>query len=327
MSHELTIRENGFVEHAYYGEVGWHGLGNKIVNREDLTEWKSKSGFDFTICRSPVEYEFNGEVLQFPDREILHRCDNGMALGIVSPSYKIVQPAEVLEFFRDLIESAGFKLTTAGTLYGGKRYWAQAEIGEKAMIVDGDIVKGYLMVTTGADGTTPTIATDSTTRVVCMNTMNAALSEKAKRRIKVSHRNQFDAAAVKDQLGIARGNFAQWVESMRKLAAVKVSEKDAAALTLDILAPKPVSELQPEAVEKVQNSRAFARILSLFNGGGKGAQMNGVAGTAWGLMNAFTEHVDYWSHAHSMQARFESAQWGDGDKLKTKACEKLLTLA
>lgn len=326
MTAALTIRENGFVEHAYFGEVGWHGKGNRVINREDMAEWLKKSGFDFTICRQAVEYEFNGEILQFPDREVLYRCDNGQAFGIVSPQYKIVQPAEVLEFFRDLVESAGFKLTTAGTLHGGKKYWAQAEIGESSWIVKGDKVDGYLLLTSGADGMTPTIATDSTTRVVCQNTLSMALSEKAKRRVKVSHRHDFDHNAVKDQLGIARGEFAKFTAAMRELARKNVSEKDAARLTLDILAPKAVAELQPEAVEKVQNSRAFARILSLFNGGGKGSQMDGVKGTAWGLLNAVTEHVDYWSHAHTMQARFDSALFGDGDKLKTKAVEVLTAM-
>ena len=82
----------------------------------------------------------------------LHRSDNDAPLGIVSSSYEIVQPNEAFDFFRDLIHSIGLEINTAGTLFGGKRYFVSAKIGEQALIQN-DNIRGYLLFTTSADGT------------------------------------------------------------------------------------------------------------------------------------------------------------------------------
>jgi phage/plasmid-like protein (TIGR03299 family) len=327
MAHQISIRSNGFAEMAYVGELPWHGLGQPLSKGAKIEEWQTAAGMDFTICRAPVEFEYNGEMMQFPDREALFRCDNAMPLGIVSPQYKIVQPGHVLEFFRDLTESAGFTLETAGVLFGGKKYWALANIGENAMIVNGDVVTGYLMMTTSADGTSSTIVQQTTVRVVCANTLGMALSNKGKKRVTVSHRNNFNASKVKDQLGIARGEFAKWAEAMRQLSAVKVTQKDAPAIVFDILSAKPEAEMETEAADKIKGSRAYTNILRLFDGAGKGSQLDGVAGTAWGLLNAVTEQVDHFAHAHTEDARRNNAWFGEGDDLKTRAVEKLIAMA
>src|SRR6202044_3294118 len=102
-------------------------------------------------------------------------------------NFKIVQPGAVLEFFRDLTAAAGFTLETAGTLFGGKRFWALAAIGETASIADpADKMKGYLLLSTACDGSMATEARYTTVRVVCNNTLSSARSAGAK--VRVTHR-------------------------------------------------------------------------------------------------------------------------------------------
>jgi hypothetical protein len=66
---------------------------------------------------------------------------------------------------------------------------------------DGDTVKGYLLLATACDGTLATTAQFTSVRVVCNNTLQIALGDSAGA-VKVPHRSQFDAQAVKRQLGI-----------------------------------------------------------------------------------------------------------------------------
>lgn len=321
MSHELTERSNGMVEHAYVGEVGWHGLGQQLQEGASIEEWQKAAGMDYFVHRSRVRFGEGENQQIMDDAHVLFRSDNKKPLGIVSPKYKIVQPGEVLEFFRDLSAGAGFKLDTAGTLFGGKKYWALASIGESAVISNpADLVGGYLLLTTTADGTGATVGKFTTVRVVCNNTLSMAMSRKDRNQVSVSHKLEFNPAMMKDQLGIARGQFGQFIQTMRQFSAEKLSDKAAESLTERLLLPVDPS---PDDHEKARESRAYRNILKLFGGDGKGAQMSGVKGTEWGWLNAVTEHVDHNAHAHSADGRMDSAFFGKGDELKTKAVELL----
>lgn len=53
MSHELTIREDGFVEMAYLeGTPVWHGLGNSYKPDASLDEIKRRPGWTGSASRS-----------------------------------------------------------------------------------------------------------------------------------------------------------------------------------------------------------------------------------------------------------------------------------
>lgn len=135
MAHELTQREDGMVEMAFSGPRSaiWHGLGQNVEENQSIEEWRKAAGLDWEVLESPVTYSSVGEEgvenHVFPDRKILFRSDNKEPLGFVGENFNIVQPEQVLEFFRDLVEQHGFKLSTAGSLFGGKRFWALADTG------------------------------------------------------------------------------------------------------------------------------------------------------------------------------------------------------
>jgi len=139
MSHELTIRSNGKAEMAYLNtnEAPWHGLGNPLERGLSIEQWTIAAGMDFRIQRSKVRY-FTDRIgvnqLEWPEKHVLFRGDTHEPLGVVSAKYKVVQPREVLEFFRDLCESNHFELSTAGTLFGGAKYWALAKVGDESYI-------------------------------------------------------------------------------------------------------------------------------------------------------------------------------------------------
>lgn len=182
MPHALTERSNGLVEMAYKGETPWHGLGQQLEAGKTIEEWTVAAGMDWRIKRSKVRYfaDVNGaQQLEIPDQHVLFRNDTKAPLGIVSERFKVVQPFEVMEFFRDLTNDAGFTMETAGTMFGGRRFWALAHIGESAIIRNhADAVGGYLLLCTGADGTLATQARFTTVRVVCNNTLGMAMPGK-----------------------------------------------------------------------------------------------------------------------------------------------------
>ncbi len=324
MSHELTTRKDGTVEHAFVGEVGWHGLGNQLKENAKIDKWLKAAGMDWDIARSPMMFqpEDNGPV-EIGGRQILYRADNHLPLGEVSQNYKVVQPGEVLEFFRDLCDNNGFALNTAGTLFGGKRFWALASIGETAVVVGDDAIKGYLLLATSADGSLATTAQFTTIRVVCNNTLSWSLSEgnKKKGRVAVSHRSLFKPDDVKDDLGIVRGQFREFMAASRQLAKVKMTEEMSSAFLGELL-----TDSKTIASKDAASTRAHQKIMKLFGGEGQGSEMKSSKGTAWGLVNSITEYVDHHQNVKTIEHRMSDAFFGRGDQLKRMAFDRALEI-
>ena len=327
MTDAVTVRENGQVEHAFVGEVGWHGLGNQLKANAKIETWLKAAGMDWDIARSPMMFQpkDHGDPVEIPGREILYREDSLFPLGEVSENYKVVQPKDVLEFFRDLCDNNGFALNTAGTLFGGKRFWALASIGETAVVVGEDEIKGYLLLATSADGSLATTAQFTTIRVVCNNTLSWAVAEGKKRkngRVSVSHRSIFKPDDVKDDLGIVRGQFREFMAAARQLAKAKVTTPQATEFVSTLLVDsKTIASKTPA------ETKAHKKIMELFGGVGHGADLKGAKGTMWGLVNSVTEYVDHHQNCRNTELRMNDAFFGRGDALKRMAMDMALETA
>jgi phage/plasmid-like protein (TIGR03299 family) len=325
MSHELTTPADGRIEYAYLRAhgAGWHGLGNPVESAVDVDAWLAASGMGaYTIQRSKVRYAVAHGATpesfrEMPESIVLFRSDNKKPLGLVSDRYKVVQPKQMLEFFRDIVKVGGLELSAAGTIYDGKRYWATARIGEASPLSVHDRIGGFLLISSSADGSSATEVRRTSTRVVCRNTLAIAQSE-GKAHVSITHRSEFNPERIKQYMGLNEAAWAAFRHQIVRLGNINCSNEQAEETTVALLGGQQ---------DKVRASAAFNKIMDLFNGGGKGSKLDGVWGTAWGYTNAVTEYVDHWTRARSDANRFVSAQWGQGADLKDRAFAAMLALA
>lgn len=322
MAHELYTNESGKVSMAYKGQTPWHGLGQSMVENQSIEEWTQAAGMDFDILSSPVQYQADQQMFTFPKQKVLHRSDTFAPLAVVSSAFKVVQPKEVMEFYRDLTEQSGFTMETAGVLFGGKKFWALAKIGQQSKFLD-DELKGYLMLATANDGTFATTAAFTSIRVVCNNTLGFAMTEidngESKNNVKVSHRSMFDANAVKSQLGIASASWDNFMKNVDVWCSTSVSESQSKDFFKKLTATKGSDG------KLVTSENTVEKLLDLYNGGGKGSTMSTTKDTAWGLINAVTEYVDH-HKGRAADTRMNSAFFGTGATLKNKAVELVAEL-
>lgn len=312
---------------AYVGDTPWHGLGNHLPRKQPIEVWQREAGMNWQIQESPVHFKADavghlGSIHSFPEQKVLYRSDTKAPLSVVSQRYQVVQPKEVLEFYRDLTEVSGYELETAGVLKGGRKFWALARTGQNTALKGNDQVNGYLLLATSCDGTLATTATPTTIRVVCNNTLTVAL-DGTTRAIKVPHNTRFDAKVVKKQLGIAVSQWDDFMYRMRALAERKVQWHEAMGFFMSVMCDTPINGALPE---KLANERAMRKVQSLYEGRGRGAQLESAQGTAWGLLNAVTEYVDHERRARSTEYRLDSAWFGQGAALKQKALDAALLL-
>lgn len=320
MAHEIQ-------KMAYIGATPWHGLGSKLVHGESLDVWQKEAGMDWQIKSSPVHYkspseDLLSEIHSFEDRKVLYRSDTLKPLSVVSERYQVVQPAEVLEFYRDLTEVSGYELETAGVLKGGRKFWALARTGQTIALKGNDEVGSYLLLATSCDGSLATTATPTTVRVVCNNTLALSLNGSTSA-IKVPHSTSFNPGLVKKQLGVAVSGWDEFMYGMRTLAERKVSSKEAENFFNQVLS---VTSTSLGVQGQQTNRHAISKASGLFEGKGKGADFVSAKGTAWGLLNAVTEFVDHEKKARSADYRMDSAWFGQGAALKQRALQAALTL-
>lgn len=311
---------------AYTGSKPWHELGNKLESHEPIDTWKQKAGMDWTIEESDVRYTANEATAAtteiFPEHKVLYRSDNRLPLAVVSKRYQVVQPGEILEFYRDLTELGGFELETAGVLREGRKFWALAKTGQSATLRGRDRVDGYLLLATACDGTLATTAQLTSVRVVCNNTLAIALGNTSGA-VKVSHRSRFDAEQVKRQLGITVSSWDRFVEQMKALTDRKIDPETAEDVLRRVLTYGAASD---GSTHGVASRQALKTVRSLYRGDGKGALLSSSHNTAWGLLNSVTEYVDYHRRARSGDHRLEAAWFGQGAQIKQRAWDEVAKL-
>ena len=311
MAHEITQRADGFNEMAFVGETPWHGLGQEIDENSSIEEWQKSAGMDWTINSSPVKFDAEGNDQLYSGQNVLYRSDTHLPLSVVSNRYKAVQPVEVLEFFRDLIDENGFKINTAGTLRGGKRMWALAETGKFGEVCKGDGVGGFLLLSTSCDRTLATTARFTTVRVVCNNTLTMAVNDKSNC-VSFSHIQQFDHEKVKEKLGTAVASFGSFMDMAKVLQKQKLRQAQAQQFVADLITP--LNQVKDSPIEE---NRAYKKIMALFDSEAKGQELVGYS--KWGMLNAVTEYVDHHNPSRNNDARLDSAWFGTGDRLKNRA--------
>ena len=343
MAHQL--------EHmAYVGKTPWHGLGNQLSQNQPIEVWAQQAGMDWRIESSDVSYmaqNHRGQniIMPFEEQRVLYRSDTHAPLSVVSQRYQEVQPTQILEFYRDLTEQSGFELETAGVLKGGKKFWALAKTGQTTALKGKDVSNGYILLATACDGTLATTAQFTSIRVVCNNTLAIALKGQNSSAgvVKVPHSTRFDADRIKQQLGISVRAWDEHTYEMKQLSQRKVTQQEAAAyfdavFNNSSLSPteqdegiiqyyRQVANQAPNTPSKTEpNGRAMSKVMTMFNGHGRGAELSSAKDTAYGLLCSITEFADHERRAMSADHRLDSAWFGAGAGLKQRGLEQALRM-
>ena len=207
------------------GQAAWHGLGTVTEGTLPAREAFETADALFTVEKRELQYwnnnaeSENNEPLWLPSGAFgVIRTDTQALLGVVSKQYEIVQNDSLLrmaEFIREEVDmdcvivlSDGAKVCFTATLRGAE-----------TDIVPGDTVKRRIVGYLGHDGKTGCGAKFTNIRVVCQNTLTAALNESGSHS-SITHKNgannNFDALI--SSIDVARQDFVTECELMREFS-------------------------------------------------------------------------------------------------------------
>lgn len=323
MSH-LVYEINGEASMAYVGTTPWHGLGQKLDPNTDLDTWIKKAHLDWAVGAATVNYNVpmgfrDSKIdMSFGNRKVLFRTDTLEPLSVVSDGYKIVQPTEIMEFYRGLIKNNGFQMHTAGSLDDGKRIWALAKIGEGFALPGDDRVDPYLLLATSYDKSLATTLMFTSIRVVCNNTLSFAY-DSGSDTIKVPHSKVFDAEAIKIESDLVVHGWDDFKEKAEAMADRDMTFGERAKFFTQLV-------VGDDADYSEMSASAEKAVMSLMDIDTRGTKFKSDDGTLWGALNAVTEYVDHEKPSRSKNNRLKSAWNGIGSALKKKAWVKALNV-
>src|SRR5690606_31902054 len=190
MAHHINFNEQTG-KHSFFSvkEKAWHGLGQIVEDYPTSAEAIKYAGLDYTVKKrylftygddTSPETEDNDCVMEWrvdvPEHFATVRTDTDEVLGVVGKDYEIVQNTEAFHFFDDLVGgNGGIKYETAGALGKGEKVFITAKLPDVLRVGKDDLIEQYLLLTTSHDGYGCIKAAFTPIRVVCNNTLNAAL--------------------------------------------------------------------------------------------------------------------------------------------------------
>jgi phage/plasmid-like protein (TIGR03299 family) len=295
MSHNIGTMADGRSSMAFRGSRDdiWHRLGNQHQDGWTVDDWAKNSGLDWEAHKCPAFVQTllpNLDMIRVPERHFICRADNGHVLspGAVTDRYQIVQPRAVLDWFEQYVAvDPRFQLDVAGSLHGGEMIWATAVFNGDQKVA-GEDHKARLLMSTTFDGSGATINRGCVTRVVCNNTLDAALAEKIPTTVRTRHNAKFYPVEVGKELATIVQSFDRFKAMGDALAAVHFTDVDVSRffkLTLDI-DPKD----KPEEISTRKRNQ-FDQMVQAYQVGTRREGLD--PRTGWAMLNAVTRYADH----------------------------------
>ncbi|WNZ66244.1 DUF932 domain-containing protein (plasmid) [Myxococcus sp. MxC21-1] len=268
---------------VYAGDTPWHGLGTAIPRNGTWEEVRHAAGF-YDVVEAQLSLP-DGRII--PDRKALCRGDDGRYLSTVGSDYCPLQFEALARAGIIAAHNVEAIWHTAGTLGpAGVRGWMLAELpGVIRVRHDRTEIRKYVLLTTAHDGLSAAILANVATRVVCRNTLGAALKERGGSRWTIRH--TANAEKRLEEAGRAFAYMTAEMADFEQLCNVLVGERYSEAQHLadiDAIIPLPNDEKPHPKLKKARE-----RVAALFD------TFQGVTpelrGTAYGAFQAWTEYL------------------------------------
>jgi len=332
MSHELTSATSMFS----VKETPWHNLGKVIQEAPTAAAALDLAEMNWKVRTEPL-YRANGELLgeRAPAVAIINDS-NGKVLGVGGSKYVPLQNEKALNWFNPYLDTKMATLETAGTLKGGTVCWAMAKIlsgGSDISIIGDDVVRKFLLLTWTHDGKRAIRVGFSPTRVVCWNTLSAAISagDTEKTLVKINHTARVEATLddARDIMNLANQSFDKTAESYKAMTRRSFTDDQLQGYVMQVLGyAEKLAKAKAEDAEATLHARSKVivdHVIELVHTG-IGHDLSGVAGTWWAAYNGVTEYLSH-EYGGSDEARYANLWMGENAHKNQKAMELAVAMA
>lgn len=248
-----------------------------------------------------------GEAFQeVPDFVMNVRSDNSAALGVVSSTFELVKNDELCDIAESIegLAKGLVKFETGGSIMGGRKVWLLLRLAEPITISGdphGETVI-YYALQNSHDGSGALRGQAVNTRIVCQNTSAASDLEAKTRGTEFVFRHTKN---VGERIEEAKAALRGWRESIRDyrllmehLITLPVSEAGARTFIEEFIPMPPPHAVSQRVINNVETARGQLR------GALESVTCEGIDRTAYGLVAASIEYLNWHRKARSAETRF-----------------------
>lgn len=335
MAHNINFNEQTG-KHSFFSvkEKAWHGLGQIVQDYPNSAEAIKHAGLDFTVEKRRLFTYDNENQNANPDTDIIIpeievpnyyatvRKDTEQVLGVVGKDYEVVQNKDAFCFFDSIVGGDGIQYETAGALGNGERIFITAKLPGYIKVGREDLIEKYLFLTTSHDGFGSITAAFTPVRVVCQNTLNAAMRNHTNS-IKIRH-----TANAKERLeqahkvmGISYKLAEQLEEVFNNWTKVKITDPELHRLIQLAMVPNK------EVLDNI-NKGHFDELSTCFNNmcdsvfeyamNSPTQQSETTKGTLFGAYNSVTGYFQNVRTYKDEEAKLKSLLYGGTAQMKTQ---------
>lgn len=313
MAHNLEQRD-GQASMFYTGDVPWHQLGRHLNKPATAADAMGAARLNYNVVKRPMKAIINGrQYSDVPNAFATVRTDTNQVLGVVGARYEPVQNSEAFNFFDPLVDRDEAIYHTAGVLGRGEKIWLLAKLPDYIKVgPKKDPVEKFVLLYNSHDGSSHIRVKMTPIRVVCNNTLTAALSgTESEVRIKHTQSAQDKLQEAHQILGLTNQLYAQLDFIFNRMALRKVTGSQLVEYVKMLIPDNP----QAENNTRTDNMRKH--IIGLHDTV-HDASMH--RGNLFGAFNAVTEFVDHYGGSKDASKQLRSIWFGgSGEQLKRKA--------
>jgi phage/plasmid-like protein (TIGR03299 family) len=326
MSHNIHVNEQTG-QHSFFSvkEKAWHNLGKIVQNYPTSAEAIQFAGLDYQVEKRKLYTQLNeyeNPQISVPDYFATVRTDTNNVLGVVGKDYEIIQNSDAFSFFDAIVGGDGIQYETAGALGKGERIFVTAKLPSYIKVGNDDLIEQYLFLTTSHDGYGSITAAFTPIRIVCNNTLNAALRNHSNC-IKIRH-----TANAKDRLeqahkvmGISNQLSVELDQLFNRWTKVKVTDNELQKLIQMAMVPNK------EVLEKI-NRCDWDELSTCFNNMCNSVfeyamtsptqQTETTKGTLFGAYNSITGYFQNVRNYKNEEAKLKSIFCGGNAQMKAQ---------
>lgn len=328
MAHELNYNaKKGTYSFASHAEKAWHGLGQIVSNAMTAEEAIKNANLDYEVEKRQIFTKTNdNEDVEVSGFWATQRTDTNDVLGVVRSRYEVVQNKDAFLFFDSIVDEGEAIYETAGVLGKGERIFLLAKLPDD-FVIGNEKIDRYILLYNSHDGSSSIVAGLTNIRVVCNNTLQAAL-RKISNKVLIAH-----TQGVKERLKEASrvmGISSEYTNAIKDVFNRMVDTKMTEGQMVDYYTKVFKSEYVQTQKEEAE---ASTRLKNMVNATMQFALSHPTQttpeayGTLWGAYNGISGYYNYIKDFKNPEEKFKAQMFGNAEKKMLKSfdlAEKLL---
>ena len=261
----------------------WYNVGVD-VNTNSIEDVLDKADLNYNVVGRPLKYRVSDKYYNVDNKMITIRQDKPEeTFGIVSSNYQILQNSEAFDFVSSIDENLEF--IKAGTTRGGIVY-VISRLDEVEVL--GDKIRPHLIFQNGHNGFVTIKANICMLRMICQNQFNYSFKN-ASNAVSIRHNGDINEKMVnaKETLIKTKEYIAAYNNMAENFATTKVDDR---------MLQKIISEMfiKGRNIEDVEDKRGYIKQdINIFKEAYHNEDNQNFIGTAWGVINAYTDFATH----------------------------------